>query len=179
MTDCQRQKVYNWEKEVWKHHNHIGWDYENQMSLLEAEKYATYLWNKYKNKFCHNFSPRYDYCSKVKTKNARGRRKPCMHSGFYYFGKRLTKDGRQSFYKKMCLPNGSRTKVIIIHEISHALAPITTHHGSKFVSIYVSLMAKELNFNMDYMVKTLNKANINFDFNWSKYNYRIIKKLAA
>ena len=43
--DYQRQKVYNWEKKVWEEHGHKGWDYENQMSSKEADKYATELWN--------------------------------------------------------------------------------------------------------------------------------------
>ena len=167
--DYQRQKVYNWEKKVWEEHGHKGWDYENQMSSKEADKYATELWNKYKNKLCYNFSSIQIYCSQVKTKNARGRGRPCMKSGFWYDGKeKFVKNGAQSFYKQMHLPEGSRTKVVIIHEISHALAPRRVHHGSEFVSIYVYLMAKELNFSLDYMVKTLNEDNIDFNFNFTK-----------
>ena len=176
--DYQRKKVYDWEKKVWKQHGHKGWDRENQMSPKEADKYATELWNKYKNKLCFNFFPRYTYCSQVKTKNVRGRRKPCMHDGFWYNGKeKYTKNGAQSFYKMMHLPEGSRTKVIIIHEISHALAPRTAHHNSEFVSIYVYLMAKELNFSLAYMVKTLNEDNIDFNFNFTKKLGRRVKEI--
>ena len=167
--DYQRKKVYDWEKKVWKEHGHKGWDHENQMSPQEADKYATELWNKYKNKLCHNFYPRLVYCARVKTKNVRGRGRPCMKSGFWYNGKeKYTKKGVQSFYKIMHLPEGSRTKIMIIHEISHALAPRTAHHNSEFVSIYVYLMAKELNFSLAYMVKTLNEDNIDFNFNFTK-----------
>ena len=176
--DYQRKKVYDWEKKVWSKHNEKGWDYENQMSPKAADKYATELWNKYKNKLCYNFDPRDVYCSQVKTKNAKGRGRPCMKSGFWYSGRRkYTKNGAQSYYKKMHLPNGSRTKVVIIHEISHALAPRRVHHGSEFVSIYVYLMAKELNFNLKYMIKTLNEDNLNFNFNFSKKLGRRIKSL--
>ena len=176
--DYQRKKVYDWEKKVWKEHGHKGWDHENQMSSKEADKYATELWNKYKNKLCHNFYPRLVYCSRVKTKNVRGRGRPCMKSGFWYNGKeKYTKKGVQSFYKIMHLPEGSRTKIMIIHEISHALAPRTAHHNSEFVSIYVYLMAKELNFSLDYMVKTLNEDNIDFNFNFTKKLGRRMKAI--
>ena len=148
------------------------------MSPKEADKYATELWNKYKNKLCHNFYPRLVYCSQVKTKNVRGRGRPCMKSGFWYNGKeKYTKKGVQSFYKIMHLPEGSRTKIMIIHEISHALAPRTAHHNSEFVSIYVYLMAKELNFSLDYMVKTLNEDNIDFNFNFTKKLGRRMKAI--
>ena len=176
--DYQRKKVYDWEKKVWKEHDHKGWDHENQMSSKEADKYATELWNKYKNKLCYNFNPSLIYCSQVKTKNAKGRGRPCMKSGFWYDGKeKFVKNGSQSFYKQMHLPEGSRTKVIIIHEISHALAPRRVHHGSEFVSIYAYLMAKELNFSLDYMVKTLNEDNINFNFNFTKKLGRRMKAI--
>ena len=178
IKDYQRKKDYDWEDKVWKQHGHKGWDRENQMSPKEADKYATELWNKYKNKLCHNFYPRLVYCSQVKTKNVRGRGRPCMKSGFWYNGKeKYTKKGVQSFYKIMHLPEGSRTKIMIIHEISHALAPRTAHHNSEFVSIYVYLMAKELNFSLDYMVKTLNEDNIDFNFNFTKKLGRRMKAI--
>ena len=57
IKDYQRKKVYNWEDKVWKEHGHKGWDRENQMSPKEADKYATELWNKYKNSWLRIIFP--------------------------------------------------------------------------------------------------------------------------
>ena len=96
--DSQRQKVYNWESRMSKHHNLQS----NEMTKKECQKFACEIWNKYKNKLCYNFSSIQIYCSQVKTKNARGRGRPCMKSGFWYDGKeKFVKNGAQSFYKQM------------------------------------------------------------------------------
>ena len=160
--DSQRQKVYKWERNVAAHYNSEMWGYE--FSTEEAAKFATKIWNKYKNKFCFNFG-KYDYCSKVKVKKVGGS-KCCMKSGFYFMDRERsrTKDGRSRLYKKMHLTLHGHNKHIVLHEIAHALAPRTSHHDKYFVGIYMYLMSKYLNFDMKWMIDNANDWGVEFTF---------------
>tara|TARA_R110002012_G_scaffold173104_1_gene337903 strand:- start:10 stop:543 length:534 start_codon:yes stop_codon:yes gene_type:complete len=160
--DYQRQKVYDWESSMKSYHNYNLPD----MTTKECQKFATQLWNKYKNKFVRNYSKTFNYCSLVKVKKVNGYTSS-MYRGLYFL-KRKTKDGRECFYKKMHLSIVGHNKKVVIHEIAHALAPETSWHDDKFVGIVVYLYAKYLNYNLKYMVKTLNEKNIDFNFNFSK-----------
>tara|TARA_R100001510_G_scaffold51991_1_gene52346 strand:- start:295 stop:915 length:621 start_codon:yes stop_codon:yes gene_type:complete len=165
MKDYQRQKVYNWERLVAKHYNKEMWGAD--WTTKECEKYASMIWNRYKNIFTNNFNPNYDYCSKVKVKLVGG--STCtMQSGFYSMGKKKTKTRQNRWYKKMHLTIMGCNKKIIIHEIAHALSPRNSQHDKYFVGIYMYLMAKYLNYDLKIMVKLANDNKI--DFTWNKKN---------
>ena len=161
--DSQRSRVYNWEKLVAKHYHKDMWGAE--LSPKESEKYATMIWNKYKNIFTHHFNPRYDYCSKVKVKIVNGS-KCTMRNGFFSMGKYKTKAGQNTYYKKMHLTIMGCNKRIIIHEIAHALAPRTSMHDKYFVGIYMYLMAKYLGYDLKVLIKLANENKV--DFTWHK-----------
>jgi hypothetical protein len=160
--DSQRQKVYQWERGVAIAHSKEMFGVE--LSTEEAAKFATKIWNKYKNKFCFNFG-RWDYCSKVKVKKVSGH-KCCMKSGFYFMDRNRsrTKDGKSRLYKKMHLTLRGHTKHVVLHEIAHALAPTTSLHDKYFVGIYMYLMSKYLNFNMQWMINNANDWGVEFTF---------------
>ena len=163
--DSQRQKVYQWERGVAIAHSKEMFGVE--FSTEEAAKFATKIWNKYKNKFCFNFG-RWDYCSKVKVKKVGGR-KCCMKSGFYFMDRKKrehsrTKDGKCRLYKKMHLTLNGHTKHVVLHEIAHALAPTTSLHDKYFVGIYMYLMSKYLKFNMQWMINNANDWGVEFTF---------------
>ena len=167
--DSQRQKVYNWESRMSKHHNLQP----NEMTKKECQKFACEIWNKYKNKFTHHFSKHLYYCSLIKIKKVGGYTSS-MFNGLYTTG-RYTKDNKQIFYRKMHLSPYGFTKSTVLHEMAHALAPRTSLHDARFVGVLVYLYAKYLNYDFKYMVETLNEKNINFDFNFSKSLNRKIK----
>ena len=174
--DSQRQKVYQWERRVAIAHSKEMFGVE--FSTEEAAKFATKIWNKYKNKFCFNFG-KYDYCSKVKVKKVGGS-KCCMKSGFYFMDRERsrTKDGRSRLYKKMHLTLHGHNKHIVLHEIAHALAPRTSHHDKYFVGIYMYLMSKYLNFNMKWMIDNANDWGVEFTFRkrdpWSNVHLKYV-----
>jgi hypothetical protein len=161
--DTQRQKVYRWERSLAKHYNVEMW--LPKMNLKECEQFSNKIWNKYKNKFSFSFNDRYDYCSKIKIKKVSGN--TCsMRSGFYSMGKKQTKDGKNRWYKKMHLCIYGQNKYVLIHEISHALAPRNSMHDKYFVGIYMFLMAEYLNYNLKYMIEQANLKGIDFTFKY-------------
>tara|TARA_R100001460_G_scaffold68375_2_gene108914 strand:- start:24 stop:572 length:549 start_codon:yes stop_codon:yes gene_type:complete len=161
--DNQRSKVYKWEKLVAEYYNKNMWGAD--FTTKECEKYASMIWNRYKNIFTHNFNPRYDYCSKIKVKLVGG--STCsMRNGYFSMGRYQTKAGQSRYYKKMHLTIMGCNKRIIIHEISHGLAPRKSMHDKYFVGIYMYLMAKYLGYDLKVMVKLANDNNV--DFTWDK-----------
>ena len=91
-----------------------------------------------------------------------------MKYGFYSMGKKQTKDGKDRWYKKMHLASYGQNKHVVIHEISHALAPKNSMHDKYFVGIYMFLMAEYLNFDLKYMIEEANLKGI--DFTFKKYD---------
>lgn len=169
--DYQKQRVYNWETNMSNYHK---LDLP-QLTTKECQRFACEIWNKYKNNFTHHFSKHLYYCSLIKIKKVRGGTSS-MFSSLYTKHKR-TKNGKLIFYKKMNLSKYGHNKTTVLHEMAHALAPRKSHHDAKFVGIVVYLYAKYLNYDFKYMVKTLNEANIDFSFNFSKSLNRRIKAI--
>ena len=65
------------------------------MSLKECNKFASLIWNTYKNKFYLNFNKRLSRVASVKCSNSNGGRHALAYSGFYIVrGNRFTKDGK-------------------------------------------------------------------------------------
>ena len=169
--DYQRQRVYNWENDMSKYHK---LDLP-KLTTKECQRFACKIWNKYKNNFTHHFSKHLYYCSLIKIKKVRGFTS-AMYSGMYSSNKK-TKDGKPIFYRKMHLSIYGHNKRTVLHEMAHALAPKYVSHGAEFLGIVVYLYAKYLNYDFKYMIKTLNKANIDFSFNFSKSLNRRIKAI--
>ena len=171
MKDTQRSKVYRWEEKLFSHHGLTKGVKENDdMSLTQCNAYASMVWRKFRNKFYYNFDKNRITCRRVICSNHANGTKGLAYSGFYYVNRKKNyKKGKPNMYKKMQLPKWARSKHIIIHEVSHFLAPETSMHDKKFVGVYVYLLHKFLNFDLQHMIDSLNEAKIEFSFNTSPY----------
>jgi len=181
MRDSQRSKVYKWESKLFSDYGLDKFikeeNFDNCMSLKECNKFASLIWNTYKNKFYLNFNKRLSRVASVKCSNSNGGRHALAYSGFYIVrGNRFTKDGKANYYKKMQLPRWARSKQIIIHEVSHFLCHNDTQHGRDFVGVYMFLLNKYLGFTFRAMQDLAYEMNVDWSMSDSKYLQKAFRK---
>ena len=180
MRDNQRSRVYKWEEKLFSDYGlkKSIKNFDECMSLKECNKFASKIWNTYKNKFYRNYTDKLIRVTRVKCSNSNGGRSALAYSGFYSahrFAKSDTK-GRKLYYKKMQLPRWARSKHIIIHEVAHFLCHNDTQHGRDFVGVYMFLLNKYLGFTFRAMQDLAYEMNVDWSMSDSKYLNRAFRQ---
>jgi hypothetical protein len=164
---------YDWESKLKNDFN-----YKNvQMSVKDVKKYATTLWNKYKNKFFKNFDNKVFHISTIKFVDMTKRSGPAVAFGSWISTNKSTKNKLLIFKRKLRFPTWSHNKEVIIHEVAHLLSPRVEHHGANFVAIYSILLAIEFNWSLKQIIQHANDNNIAISFTGSKYLLKMSKKI--
>ena len=179
MRDSQRSRVYKWESKLFESYglSKSIKNFDDCMSLKECNKFASKIWNTYKNKFYRNFNERRTRVASVKCSNTNGGRKGIAFGGFYYVkGNRYVKDGRKNCYKKMQLPRWARSKQVIIHEVAHFLCPNDIWHHKEYVGVYMFLLNKYLGFTFRAMQDLAYEMNVDWSMSDSKYLQKAFRK---
>lgn len=115
LRDNQRERVYRAEEVIWKRA-------ENYKTVQEVE---TYVKSVLDNPW---FQATYPWVKSIKIYDGRRRRRAV--------------GGKRHGQPYMKLPKWTRNKPIILHELSHGLAPDTVAwHGPEFCLIYAELVA--------------------------------------
>jgi len=168
MKDLQKSKVYRWEEKLFlKYGLTKSMPLEKSMSYSDCEKFATKVWNKYKNKF-FKVLPHNIKCSQVKIFPRQGR-KATFHHGLFFNGVKAKKRGYRTYYKKIVLPDWARSKHIVIHEVCHALTErLDGGHGKYYVGTYMLLLNKYLGFEISKMCDLAYKMKIDWTFDGSR-----------
>ena len=142
MRDFQRAKAYKAEREL------SIWTYNGQdfRSVAEMQKYVdrltSYKW------FVDQFGSGW----KITVKDGRGRRKACG-----------AMTGARTGYVKM--PLWSRSKLVLLHEVAHAINKRWDRHGPYWAASYILLVEKMLGEEIAQELRA-NFRKHNVDFSW-------------
>ena len=141
LRDTQRQKVYDWENAQFNDDGSKHVADEPQMELAEIKKLVTKVARDYG--LTHR---------KVKVADGRGRRAACYSSGT----------------REVKFPRWSRRRYIVMHELAHWIEWVkhpelkTAAHGREFVGIYMELLRRYDNRDLDQMMQTARDARLDF-----------------
>lgn len=169
------KSFYDWERIL---QNEFNYKVE-ALSVKDTKKYATYLWNKYKNKFFYNFDKRIYHISSIKFVDMTKHSGPASAWDGWVSTEKYTKKGCRIFKRKLRFPIWSQRKDIVIHEVAHLLAPRSEKHDQNFVGIYSMLLAIELKFDLQKIIKSANDNNIAISFLGSKYLQKLANKFTT